>query len=251
MACVGGWEGKARDWAREIWLCLSYFDLKMLLTDKTESVLSEQGFCSAALKILHTCSKSAHSLEDQLAWQTLDILYTILGKQKVFPYKNFLQAKAWHAKGCPGAIKKEFLLSKFSACKSCCSDNICYQRALFNPTSCSRANVSLPLLSQQQQWEGKVGSELFRLIHQKNWLELTGCLIDLKNKNLSSKHFNCLNDFLHFKQWSVGLSEGVKATGSCSQQQPWMQLAVQNAWSGRKWHLLQISCISCTKTELL
>lgn len=144
MACVGGWEEKAKDWAREIWLCLSYFDLKMLLTDKIESVLSEKGFCSAASKILHTYWKSAHSLEDQLAWQTLDILYTIFKKKKksVFPCKNFLQAKARHARGCPGAIKKELLISKFSACKSCCTDNICYQRVLFNPTSCSRANVS-------------------------------------------------------------------------------------------------------------
>lgn len=72
----------------------------MLLTDKTERVLSEKGFCSATLKILHTYWKSAYSLEDQLDWQTVDILYTILGKKKkkVFPYKNFLQAKAWYAK---------------------------------------------------------------------------------------------------------------------------------------------------------
>lgn len=65
----------------------------MLLTDKIESILSEKGFCSAALKILHTYWKSAHSLEDQLAWQTLDILYIIFKekkKKKVFPYKNFL-----------------------------------------------------------------------------------------------------------------------------------------------------------------
>lgn len=143
MACVGGWEEKARDWGRKIWLCLSYFDLRMLLTDKIESILSEKGFCSAALKILHTYWKSAHSLEDQLAWQTLDILYIILKKKKkVFPYKNFLQAKAWHASVCPGAIKEELFISKFSARRSCCIDNTRYQRVLFNPTSCSRANVS-------------------------------------------------------------------------------------------------------------
>lgn len=105
-----------------------------------------EGFCSAALKILHTYRKSAHSLQDQLAWQTLDILYTILNIYIyicVFPYKNFLQAKAWHARVCPGAIKKELFLSKFRACKSCCIDNTWYQRVHFNPTSCSQANVSL------------------------------------------------------------------------------------------------------------
>lgn len=77
----------------------------MLLTDKIESVLSEKGFCSAALKILHTCWKSAHSLEDQWARQTLDILCTILEKQKVFPYKNFLQAKDDMQRGVLGQLK--------------------------------------------------------------------------------------------------------------------------------------------------
>lgn len=186
MASVGGWEEKARDWAREIWLCLSYFDLKMLLTDKTESVLSEKGFCSAALKILHTCWKSAHSLEDQLAWQTLDILCTILEKQKVSPYKKLSPGKkAWHAKGCPGAIKKELLISKFSACKSCCRDNICYQRVLFNPTSCSRANVC-PASALTAAWMRCKGRARVLQAHSSRKLTLTHKLSHWFKKNQTS-----------------------------------------------------------------
>lgn len=130
-------------------------------------------------------------------------------KIKLLPYKNFLQAKEWHARACPGAIRKELCISKFSACRSCCIDNSRYQRVLFNLTSCSRANVSsataLYLTVGWTQSQGGVRGSLALQAHSSRKLTFNSQAVSLIWRKLSSKYLKCLNDFLRFKHWSTGL----------------------------------------------